>query len=153
MARAVPKKILVATDFSETSDEAVRHAQELATALRASLHLLHVVSADLGPGAPELWGVYSDDLLKRLEAKAKTEMDQLCATLTRDGVVPHAATRLGGEADTINDYAREQEIDLIVIGTHGRGGVEHLLLGSVAEKVVRGAPCPVLVVRPSPPKS
>lgn len=53
MARAVPKKILVATDFSETSDEAVRPARELATALRASLHLLHVVSSDLGPGAPE----------------------------------------------------------------------------------------------------
>jgi len=152
VARAVPKKILVATDFSEASDEAVRHARELATALRASLYLLHVVSSDLGPGATELWGVDSDDLLERLEAKAKTELDQLCATLALDGVLPHAATRHGGEAVSINDYAREQEVDLIVIGTHGRGGVEHLLLGSVAEKVVRGAPCPVLVVRPTPPK-
>jgi universal stress protein A len=152
VARAVPKKILVATDFSETSDEAVRHAQELATALRASLYLLHIVSSDLGPGAPELWGVDSDDLQERLETKAKTELDQLGATLAQDGVVPHAATRFGAAADSINDYAREQDIDLIVIGTHGRSGVEHLLLGSVAENVVRGAPCPVLVVRPAPPK-
>ena len=148
----------------------MRHARELATALRASLYLLHVVASDIGPGASELWGVDSGDLLERLEAKSKAELDQLRATLALDGVLHHAATRLGGEADSINDYAREQEGRAHVLrcdpdrwtdrrptrrgrGGSGPSGVEYLLLGSVAEKVVRGAPCPVLVVRPTPPKS
>ena len=87
--------------------------------------------------------------MERLEAEAKTELDRLRATLASDGGAPHIAARVGQEADAIDAYAREHDIDLIVIGTHGRGGVAHVLLGSVAENVVRGAPCPVLVVRPA----
>ena len=148
MAHAIPKTILVPTDFSDTADNASRHARELAGALGASLHLLHVVSSDLGAGAPELWGVDSDGLSQRLEAEATAELDRLRATLESDGVSPYVATGMGSEVDTISDYVREHDVDLVVMGTHGRGGVQHLLLGSVAEKVVRRAPCPVLVVPP-----
>ena len=147
-SRAVPKTILAPTDFSDASQAAVRHAAELAGALGASLHVVHVVSSDLGPGAPELWGVYSDDLLERLELKAKEQLEAIRLESEEAGLSPHVATRTGGEVVEIDRYAREHDVDLIVMGTHGRGGIEHLLLGSVAEKVVRSAPCPVMTIRP-----
>ena len=137
-------RILVPTDFSETSEVATTYGCELAEKFGASLHLLHEVSdADLGPGAAELWGFDPKDLLKRQQADAEKQLEELATKRTP----AEMAMRTGTPFVEITRYAREQAIDMIVMGTHGRGAIKHLLLGSVAEHVVRVAPCPVLTVR------
>ena len=114
-------RILVPTDFGQASDAALAQARELATALQASLHLVHVL-----------------DDAQRADAVATS----LEAALGYETVLLSGPT-----ARTIVEYATDRAFDLIVMGTHGRTGVAHLLLGSVAEQVVRTAPCPVLTVR------
>jgi nucleotide-binding universal stress UspA family protein len=125
----VPKspaaQILVATDFSDSADAAVGAAVQYARAFHARLHLLHIISA-------EEIGV--TQLLADAAARAGPD-------------VPVIVAGTGGDpAEEILRYATRQPIDLIVVGTHGRTGMSRVLLGSVAERVVRGARCPVLVV-------
>jgi universal stress protein A len=140
-------RILVPTDFSEPSDAALDYARVVAGRFGASLHLLHVVEVPgvmMGPDA------YIADV-PGVEARC---FEDARARL-QDVLTPHDRTRYkattdvvaGTSARSILDYAREQGIDLIVMGTHGRGGFSHLLMGSVAEKVVRQAACPVMTVR------
>lgn len=142
------KKILVATDFSEPSYPAVETARSLAQAFKAELHLLHVV-ADL---LHEPWVGYAPaakfvDLLEQVEADARVRLQGLVTPddLAKGRVV--IATAVGNPADEILSYSVRQHIDLIVCGTHGRGGVDHVVMGSVAERIVRLARCPVLTVR------
>jgi nucleotide-binding universal stress UspA family protein len=115
------RRILVPTDFSQASDAALAQARELAGALGASIRLVHVLDDAAVAGA-----------------------------LAADGLGHDAALLTGPVAGTIVEYAQSHAADLIVMGTHGRSGVAHLLLGSVAERVVRTAPCPVLTVRQHP---
>jgi len=143
-------RILVPTDFSAPSDAALVTAKDLAARLGASLHLVHVLedpyavaaySADaLGyvpPGIKDLWQRDADQRLHGL--LTLEERAELIAT---------TAVLFGGSpAREIVEHARNNNFDLIVMGTHGRGGLAHLLLGSVAEHVVRTAECPVLTVR------
>lgn len=138
--------ILVAFDFSDTSRSALTYGENLARAFGGRLHVLHV--ADVistsaaqfypeGPGEPE--------------AKA-TELatHQLRELLASDHTDAQIAVRVSpSPAQEIVAYAKEIHADVIVVGTHGRSGVSRLLMGSVAEHVVRSAPCPVLVVRPN----
>ena len=134
------RNILVPTDFSETSDAALRHAVDAARTYRARLYLLHV------PG--KTGEDFQADLpIGRFET---TVRDRLAAFLSEEEIAalrPEYTLRIGTPAEEIVHYAQDREIDLIVMGTHGRKGVAHLLLGSVAEHVVRTAPCPVLLVR------
>jgi universal stress protein A len=141
-------RILVPTDFSDTADAALAYAKELADRVGASLHLLHVFD-DFSTAAlaPDAYGAVQGDFP---EADLRTAEEQLAARF------PHAdCARLRGTtaiitgltANGIVDYAKTHAIDLIVMGTHGRGGFAHLLLGSVAERLLRVAPCPVLTVR------
>lgn len=141
--------ILVPTDFSETSDAALDYALRLAEPFGASLHLLHVLddpfvtdglsSEAYITEAPTLRTAMLDDARKRLAHRAMP---------TRPGVVRIETEVLFGHgAKTIAEYAATLDVDLIVMGTHGRTGVAHFLLGSVAERLVRTAPCPVLTVR------
>jgi universal stress protein A len=139
------RRILAPVDFSDCSDKAVAYAAELADKLRAELTVLYVVP-DLTLAMPDavmpvpVATPDMDDLVKSAnESLTKLIADKKMAAT---GVV-----RIGSAAAEIVDAAKEAAIDLIVIGTHGRGGLAHLLLGSVAEKVVRSAPCPVLTVR------
>ena len=141
-------RILVPTDFSEPSDAAVQYARTVATKFGGTLHLLHVIEDPYRAAyasevyVPELAGLRED-----LLADARARMD---ASLTPTDVsMLHASTEalIGSPAWTIVEYASGHGIDLIVMGTHGRGGVSHLLMGSVAEKVVRTASCPVLTTR------
>ena len=139
--------ILVAVDFSETSKNALAYGRNLARAFGARLRVLHV--ADVistsaaqfypeGPGDPEA---------KAIELGTRQLRTHLIAEGLSDA---HADVHVGPDpAIEIIEYAREHHVDLIVIGTHGRTGMSRLLMGSVAEHVVRTAPCPVLVVRPS----
>ena len=142
------RTVVVATDFSPTSDMAVEYGCELAASFGATVHLLHVVeSPHLGPGGSELWGFSLPELVERLEQSAKTRLAELMSSRASTvSMIP--VGRTGVAFVEIVRYAREQQADLLVIGTHGRGPIAHMFLGSVSEKVVRTAPCPVLTVRP-----
>jgi nucleotide-binding universal stress UspA family protein len=135
-------RILVATDFSAPSDAALAHARRLAERTGAGLHVLHVVDnmflrAVLGdPRDYEMAG------LRQLQDRVPAAAGEPPPIL--------AVERSDEPADEITSYARTHAIDLIVMGTHGRGRMAHLLLGSVAEKVARTAPCPVLTMREAP---
>lgn len=134
------RNILVPTDFSETSDLALRHAVEAARTYGARLYLVHVP----GPTGEDF---EADFPVGRFET---TVRQRLAAFVSEDEIAalrPEYALRIGAPAEEIVRYAQDREIDLIVMGTHGRKGVAHMLLGSVAEHVVRAAPCPVLLVR------
>ena len=141
------KNILVATDFSEPSGVALNYGRDLTRSYRARLHVLNVVEDVLMRYSPEI-GYAMPEMQKDLENVASRDLNKL---LTEDdrrtlAVEPVIATGVN-IAETIAAYARNHAIDLIITGTHGRGAMKHFLMGSVAERVVRIAPCPVLTVR------
>lgn len=140
------KNILVATDFSEPSGVALAYGRDLARNYNARLHVLHVVDDVLLRYAPEVV-LISTDLQRDLEAKARRDLDALLRDDDRKELGAVAVvTGAVNPAAAIVDYAKSNAIDLIVTGTHGRGALQHLLMGSVAERVVRTAGCPVLTV-------
>jgi nucleotide-binding universal stress UspA family protein len=143
------KRILVATDFGEAADAALAYGRELARAFGARLDVLHVVENMFarGFGAEGFIASYPD-LQRDVEETARRQLDALLydedrETLNARGVILTS----NSPAYTIATYAKDQGIDLIITGTHGHGAMAHLLLGSVAERVVRTASCPVLTVR------
>jgi nucleotide-binding universal stress UspA family protein len=145
----VLKNILVATDFGEAAEVALRYGRELARTFGSSLHLIHVVDdvAARVVGFPE-YAPSLGRLQVEAEAAARTRTEALLSD--EDRRVLHAKSVVVTSmwpARAILDYARESHVDAIVLGTHGRGKLKQLLMGSVAEKVVRYAPCPVLTVR------
>ena len=135
-------RILLPTDFSDTAQHALDYARELAGRFGASVHLLHVVPDPMQNWATEAMPVVSD-LAERWKADAERRLEEI----RLDGPQTVRAVRIGHAFVEILHYAADNAIDMIVMGTHGRGPVEHLLLGSVAEKVVRKASCPVLTVK------
>ena len=138
------KQVLVPTDFSETSEEALAYARALADAFKAKLHVLHVIPDPYSQTwSMEATGEAMPELLKTWEQDARKRLDQL----KTDDVETEVVTQIGHPFVQIIRYARDHDIDLIVMGTHGWGAIAHMLLGSVAERVVRKAPCPVLTVR------
>lgn len=142
------KKILVATDFGEASDAALTYGRALARRFDAALSVLHVLENVYahGVGFDGYMGV--PDLQKDIETSARKQLDALVTDEDRREIgattVMFTSTQPAYE---IARYAQDHNIDLIVMGTHGRGPLAHFLMGSVAEKVVRIAPCPVLTVR------
>lgn len=142
------KNVLVATDFSEPSETAVGYARAMCRAFGATLHVVHVfeplwiTSADIVGG-----GVSLATMIQGLEDTARKQLD---TTVTEADRRELKATPVFVSSESpareIAKYAAEKHVDLIVIGTHGRSGLSRLLIGSVAEKVVRMAPCPVLTV-------
>jgi nucleotide-binding universal stress UspA family protein len=143
----VLKNILIATDFSEPSGVAMTYGRDLARSYGATLHILHVVEDATVRYSTEL-GFELPDLQKDLEAAAQRGLDGMITADDRQTlkIVPVVETHLS-VANGITGYAREHAIDLIIVGTHGRGAVKQFLMGSAAERVVRTAPCPVLAVR------
>ena len=140
--------VLVPTDFSESSASALDYGREFARTFGATLHVLHVVANPMMWAGPEAVGVDFARVQADLVAGARAELDRVVTPEDREQLKAVKMTRAGSSpAFEIADYAKEEGIDLIVMGTHGRGVVGHLLMGSVAEKVVRIAPCPVLTVR------
>lgn len=141
--------ILIATDFSDASETALNHARAMAKAFGSRLHVLHVVevfsfdSAAFGTAAATIPALQAE-----LEAASRRTLERTVTDTDRKELRAVAALRaVDTPAHAIVEYAREEKIDLIVVGTHGRKGLSHVLLGSVAEKVVRLAPCAVLTVR------
>jgi universal stress protein A len=142
-------RILVPTDFSDTADAALAYAKELAGRVGASLHLLHVFDDfyTAATFAPEVYGAVPASVRETSLRAAEDHLNERLPEDERAYFNGTTAIATGLTANAIVDYARTHGIDLIVIGTHGRGGIAHLLLGSVAERVLRVAPCPVLTVR------
>jgi nucleotide-binding universal stress UspA family protein len=143
------KRILVATDFSEPAEAALLYGRTLARMFDATLHVVHVIGNinTLAFGA-ETYTVALPDLQRDVEDAARKALDDLLVDSDAHPLpVKRTLLVANAPAAAIVDYAQRELIDLVVTGTHGRGGVSHLLLGSVAERVVRTAPCPVLTIR------
>ncbi len=136
------KRVLVPTDFGETSAAALRYAVELSRRFHARLYLLNVPEHPGEAAEAE----YPIGLFETMQNAAHDRLRALLASDDAAELHPECAMRIGHPADEIVRYAQEQEVDLIVMGTHGRAGLSRVVLGSVAEKVVRYATCPVLTV-------
>jgi nucleotide-binding universal stress UspA family protein len=142
------RTILVPTDFSDPAAAAWRYAQVLARQFKSRIHVLHVVAL---PYLYDAWGTRGvtlrmGDLLAQSEAAA---LEQLQTFVPRTGPLARrvvAATAVGIPVEQILDYVSAKHVDLVVMGTHGRGVVGHLLLGSVAERLVQRSPVPVLTL-------
>ncbi|HET9232716.1 MAG TPA: universal stress protein [Candidatus Eisenbacteria bacterium] len=139
-------RILVPTDFSEHSELALETAMELAPA-GGTVVLCHIVD-----DAPLTYGyigvaVPTQDMLARLAQEAEKDLRAFKPQTSKPDVLLERRVVHGNPYLEIVRLAEEESVDLIVLGTHGRSGLKHFLIGSVAEKVLRKAPCPVLVVR------
>ncbi|MFQ5568151.1 MAG: universal stress protein [Rhodothermales bacterium] len=148
MAALSVQRILHPTDFSTTADAACAYALDLARRSEAELHLVHVVAGrrDYAP-ATGLSAEEEEALFRQLRETTNTHLGT-CSPEEREALhLEYALVEGKHEAPAIVAHAERHGFDLIVLGTHGRRGLRHLLLGSVAEEVLRSAPCPVLVVR------
>ena len=135
--------ILVPTDGSEPAGAAVDHAIDLAANSGATLHVLSVVDSS----AYASLDVSSEQALDELEANAEAATGEIAETAAEAGIEAVTEVSVGTPHEQITDYADAADVDLIVMGTHGRTGLDRFLLGSVTERVVRAAPAPVLTVR------
>ncbi len=140
-------RILVATDFSETADRALAVATELARAAGSAELLL--VHANFMPREIEALAVYGPEkVFEKLEVAARAQLDKRLAGLAAAGIAGRQLHADGRPDELILKLAGQESADLIVMGTHGRSGLSRLLMGSVAERVLRQASCPVMTVPP-----
>jgi nucleotide-binding universal stress UspA family protein len=140
------KHILVPTDFSPHAAYALAYAIDLATTLQAHLTVLHVFH--LSPlMVGEIPPAAFNDTLRDIEADAQNHIQKALDRVQQAGIQGDGVIVEGIPFQTIVDIAKDKHVDVIVMGTHGRAGLSHILMGSVAEKVVRLAPCSVLVTR------
>jgi len=144
----VLKNILVATDFGDASEAAPNYGRDLARTYGSTLHVLHAVDDVMVRFAGEGTMTFLPHLQTEFENDARARIETLVTDEDRTQLhaKPVIITSVS-PAETIVNYAKEHQIDLVVMGTHGRTAMAHLLMGSVAERVVRTAPCPVLTVR------
>ena len=141
------RRVLAPTDFSPASDIAFRYALHLAAREGAAIHLLHVVEEPIAAGSyPDGFYTYAPALRAQVIDEAIARLNTVLGSCAIAGVETTTEVLVGKPARVIADVARERGTDLIVMGTHGRTGFAHLMLGSVAERVVRIAPCAVLTV-------
>jgi nucleotide-binding universal stress UspA family protein len=142
------RRILVPTDFSDPATAALKYARALAEEFGSTLHLMHVVPEPyVYPWGTEISTMPLVDLLTQSETQAAERLKALAEEPgpLKDRV--RTATAIGTPVDRLLQYVADEGIDLVVMGTHGRGAVGHLLLGSVAERMVRRSPVPVLTVK------
>jgi nucleotide-binding universal stress UspA family protein len=144
------KRILVPTDFSEGARHALTYGVSFAKEYEAELLLLHVVETVAAPYASDLFPVPMAEVFEEMSGYAKSELEKLVTDAKGRGA---AAARFlvaqGKPSIEIMRVAREETVDMIVLGTHGKGVLDQALFGSTTERVVRKAPCPVLCVRES----
>ena len=140
-------KILAQTDISQHSNKALGYARTLAEQWGAELHLLNVVEPTVFPTEGGLAPMGLMNLDTELTDASQHSIEELAKHPELSGVKIVTATVHGRASNAIIDYAAEHGIDLVVIATHGRTGLEHLIFGSTAERVIRECPCPVLTIR------
>jgi nucleotide-binding universal stress UspA family protein len=145
-ARIILNHILVPIDFSDNSKKALRYALPLAEKFNAGITVIYVVEPAVFPSDFGFGQMSFPDVEKEMYEKAEAELRQIVADLnTKVKVKP--VIKSGIPFVEVTTFASDEQADLIIIATHGRTGVEHILFGSTAEKIIRKAPCPVLVVR------
>ncbi len=144
----LPRKILFSTDFSENSEPAGRIAREYAETFKADIEIVYIIETWTGYPANE-GGIHYEvmEAFQRMSEAAQAKLAAMATEFSRPGHEVQVHSETGVPADEIVRIAKETGADMIVLGTHGWTGIRHLLMGSVAEKVVKGAHCPVLVVR------
>lgn len=141
------KKILCPVDFSQFTQEIINYAVDLAKKYGSELHVMHVVP-NMTYFTPYESFLTPENLVaveKNIQDEVERDFKKL---LKGQGIPTQTVIRTGAPFVEIIDYAKTESIDLIVMGTHGRGSIEHILIGNVAEKVVRKSPCPVMTIRP-----
>ncbi len=141
------KTILVPIDFSEPSHKALRYAMPFAAQFGARIILLHVVEPFVLPTDLAYVPVEMQETHAAVQANAQQKLEQLQSQLLAPPLQSELLVRVGAPWQEINEVASAREVDLIILSTHGYTGLKHVLLGSVAERIMRHAPCPVLVVR------
>ena len=140
------QKILVTTDFSDYSRYAFKHAVTIAEKFNAELIVIHVIQPAITP-ADYAWVAPPPNLLTEHEAHCRESMTRMVKELIPEGIKTDILLTHGAPFREIIDAGRKRNIDLIVMATHGLGGLSHVLFGSTTEKVVRKSPCPVLTIR------
>jgi len=142
------RRILVPTDFSDPAAAALRYGRALAEEFGSTLYLMHIVPEPyVYPWGTEVSTLPLVDLLAQSETQAAERLKALADDTGALAGRIKTVTAIGTPVDRILQYQADEGIDLIVMGTHGRGAVGHLLLGSVAERIVRRSPVPVLTVK------
>ncbi len=145
----VINSILAPTDFSKHAEGALRYACGLATRLGATLHLLHIlpdVVVPVGPD-PSLIAAVPPEYYKETEQQSRAALESLIQPDWPRPAHVVCDVKWGDPVNGVVSYAEDHAVDMVVIATHGRSGLSHVLLGSVAERIVREAPCPVLTIR------
>ena len=143
------KKVLLPTDFSDSARHALRYGMSFAKEYGAELVLLHVVENLTVGYASDLFPVPMAEVFQEISGYARTELGKLGEEARARGLTVHEQVVQGKPPAEIIRYATENEIDMIVLGTHGKGMLDQALFGSTTERVVRRSPCPVLTVRPA----
>jgi nucleotide-binding universal stress UspA family protein len=144
------KKILFPTDFSDPSNEALQYALSFAKEYGAKLVVLHVINEKVFAEGLNLPRVISlEELGAEMEAEAKRQLKTLIPKEQGEGLERENVIIKGNPFLEIIRYAKDEDVDLIIIGTHGRTGFEHIIFSSTAARVIRKAPCPVLSVKPA----
>lgn len=141
------EKILLATDFSDYSEVACEYALTLARTFNSSILALHVINEPVDLRGFYVPHISFEQLEKEIENGAAQMLETFCKENMKDFSSYQTVTVSGVPYEEIIRVATEQESSLIIIGTHGRTGLDHLIFGSTAERVVRGAPCPVMTIR------
>lgn len=145
----IPRRILVGTDFSDPSKEALDYALVLAKQFGAELYLLHAFEEPVYvPGMTSLAGPQTVEWVHHFRERERKRLETLAGEIREQGVQVHPVLREGSPIREIPKAAEELQADLIVLGTHGRTGFDHLMMGSVAERVAHRAACNVFLVKP-----
>jgi universal stress protein A len=141
------RKILVPIDFSDYSKKALHYAVPFARQFNARIYLLYVVEPTIYPADFSFGQIGMPNVENELRMKGEQELQELIKNEIKGAVPSEALVKVGLPFVEVVSFAKDEKIELIIVATHGHSGVEHVLFGSTAEKIVRKAPCPVLVVR------
>lgn len=141
------KKVLVPIDFSDYSKSALKYAVNFSEKFNAAMILIYVIEPVIYPPDFSMGQIALPSVNAEWDIKAKEELDKLAKAEIPDNIKVTTILKTGKPFIEIIETAAENDVDLIIIATHGHTGVEHILFGSTAEKVVRKAPCPVLTLR------
>ncbi len=147
MASSLFHRIVVPTDFSESSEEAWALAQRVAGTLGSEVVLAHVFVEPIFYGDPSLAGDTTREVFEQGRKWVEDELEKWASAARPQGMTVRTIVRTGSANEEIVNLATDERAELIIIGTHGRTGLNRLLLGSVTDRVIRFAPCPVLTVR------
>lgn len=148
------KNIIVPTDFSKLSYSAFEYARDLAEMMGATIHLIHVLEKNPPFVSKRDTDISEEELMKSIKEKTQRQLNEIADEIKEESPIKIVEIlRQGVDYEEIIRYSKEVHGDMIVIATHGRTGIFHTLLGSVAEKVIRYSKCPVLVISPQEEES